>query len=119
MIYLGNNRILAVQIGGTTYSAIYVGSTQVFSKKIEITINLNYGSGNSGTSSIKGELNKSLINIDKALPAKATSGNTTDYIIWHTSSTFSNSNVFTNGTVITSSMVSNNAMTLYAEYLSA
>lgn len=119
MIYFGTNKISVVKIGNTTYSAIYVGSTQVFGKKAEITINLNYGSGNSGTSSIKGELNKSLTAISKSLPTKATSGNTVDPITWHTSSTFSTSNVFNNSTVITKNMVSNNAITLYAEYSSS
>lgn len=119
MNYLGNSVLSAIYVGSTAYSAIYVGSTQVFGKKVEITINLNYGSGNSGTSSIKGELNKSLTDVSKSLPTKATSGNTTDPITWHTSSTFSTSNVFNNSTVITKNMVSNNTMTLYAEYSSS
>ena len=119
MIYFGTNKISAVQIGNTTYSAIYVGSTQVFGKKTEITINLNYGSGNSGTSFIKGELNKSLTSISKSLPTIATSGNTVDPIIWHTSSAFSTSNVFNNSTIITKDMVSNNTIILYAEYSSS
>lgn len=119
MIYFGTNKISVVQIGNTTYSAIYVGSTQVFGKKTEITINLNYGSGNSGTSSIKGILNKSLTSISKSLPTTATSGNTVDPITWHTSSTFNTSNIFNNSTVITKDMVSNNAITLYAEYSSS
>lgn len=119
MNYLGNSVLSAIYVGSTAYSAIYVGSTQVFGKKVEITINLNYGSGNSGTSSIKGELNKSLTDVSKSLPTKATSGNTTDPITWHTSSTFSTSNVFNNSTVITKDMVSNNTITLYAEYSSS
>lgn len=119
MSYLGNSVLSAIYVGSTAYSAIYVGSIQVFGKKVEITINLNYGSGNSGTSSIKGELNKSLTDVSKSLPTKATSGNTTDPITWHTSSTFSTSNVFNNSTIITKDMVSNNAITLYAEYSSS
>ena len=119
MNYLGNSVLSAIYVGSTAYSAIYVGSTQVFGKKVEITINLNYGSGNSGTSSIKGELNKSLTDVSKSLPIKATSGNTVDPITWHTSSTFSTSNVFNNSTVITKDMVSNNTITLYAEYSSS
>lgn len=119
MNYLGNSVLSAIYVGSTAYSAIYVGSTQVFGKKVEITINLNYGSGNSGTASIKGELNKSLTDVSKSLPTKATSGNTTDPITWHTSSTFSTSNVFNNSTIITKDMISNNAITLYAEYSSS
>ena len=119
MSYLGNNVLSAIYVGSTAYSAIYVGSIQVFGKKVEITINLNYGSGNSGTTSIKGELNKSLTDVSKSLPTKATSGNTVDPITWHTSSTFSASNVFNNSTVITKDMVSNNTITLYAEYSSS
>lgn len=119
MSLIGNSVLSAVFVGSTSYSAIYVGTQCVFKAKVDVTINLNYGSGNSGTTSIKGELNKSLTAISKSLPTKATSGNTVDPITWHTSSTFSTSNVFNNSTVITKNMVSNNTMTLYAEYSSS
>lgn len=117
MNYIGNNILSAVYIGSTACSAIYIGSTKIFDKKEQITINLNYGSSNSGILSIKGELNKSLIAVNQSLPTKATSGNTVNPIIWHTSSTFSTSNILNNSTIITKNMVSNNAITLYAEYV--
>lgn len=119
MSLIGNSVLSAVFVGSTSYSAIYVGTQCVFQNKVDVTINLNYGLGNSGTSSIKGELNKSLTSIGKSLPTKATSGNTIDVITWHTSSTFSESNVFNNSTIITKNMISNNAITLYAEYSSS